>query len=156
MLRDSQPRHRSIASGVERGHGRGSGNRWEFKPKDFEFGAHDGGAGCAWKSPPGRALGSDRMAVLSRPIVIGSLAIVLGVAVAIPVLATLAFAAIGHPECATIPEDVGPCGYWARVAEYGPFIMLWGTVVTAGFGVTVWLVVVAVLGFFAALRPRRD
>lgn len=65
----------------------------------------------------------------------GKLAIVLAVAVAIPMLATLAFAAIGHPECATIPQDVGPCGYWARVAEYGPFIMLWGTVVTAGVGV---------------------
>lgn len=94
------------------------------------------------------------MAVLSRPV--SSLAIVLVVAVAIPMLATLAFAAIGHPECATIPEDVGPCGYWARVAEYGPFIMLWGTVVTAGFGATLWLVVVAVFGLFAALRPRRE
>ncbi|MFE7741802.1 hypothetical protein [Nocardia sp. NPDC057455] len=94
------------------------------------------------------------MAVLYRPI--GSLAIVLGVAVAIPMLATLAFAAIGHPECATIPQDVGPCGYWARVAEYGPFIMLWGTVVTAGFGATVWLAVIAVVGLFAALRPRRE
>ncbi|MEU1521867.1 hypothetical protein ABZ413_06665 [Nocardia rhamnosiphila] len=94
------------------------------------------------------------MAVLSRPV--SSLAIVLAVAVAIPMLATLAFAAIGHPECATIPEDVGPCGYWARVAEYGPFIMLWGTVVTAGLGATLWLVVVAVLGLFAALRPRRE
>jgi hypothetical protein len=41
------------------------------------------------------------MAVLSRPI--GSLATVLGVAVVIPTLATLGFAAIGHPECATIP-----------------------------------------------------
>ncbi|WP_063058711.1 hypothetical protein [Nocardia sienata] len=94
------------------------------------------------------------MAVLSRPI--GSLAIVLGVAVVLPMLATLAFAAIGHPECATIPQDVGPCGYWARVAEYGPFIMLWGTVVTTGFGATVWLVVVAVLGVLAALRPRSE
>ncbi|MFE3255614.1 hypothetical protein ACFXPS_04490 [Nocardia sp. NPDC059091] len=94
------------------------------------------------------------MAVLSHPI--RSLAIVLGVAVAIPMLATLAFAAIGHPECATIPEDVGPCGYWARVGEYGPFIMLWGTVVTAGFGLMVWLVVVGVLSLFAALRPRRE
>ncbi|MFI9532097.1 hypothetical protein ACIG56_02535 [Nocardia fusca] len=94
------------------------------------------------------------MAVLSRPI--GSLATVLGVAVVIPMLATLGFATIGHPECATIPQDVGPCGYWARVAEYGPFIMLWGTVVTAGAGATVWLVVVAVFGLFAALRPRRE
>ncbi|MFI7669515.1 hypothetical protein [Nocardia sp. NPDC049526] len=76
--------------------------------------------------------------------------------VAIPMLATLAFAAIGHPECATIPEDVGPCGYWARVAYYGPFIMQWGTVFTAGVGVTVWLVVVAALVVFAALRPRRE
>ncbi|RJO74078.1 hypothetical protein D5S18_18105 [Nocardia panacis] len=59
------------------------------------------------------------MAVLSRPIgslAIMSLAFVLSVAVAVPLLATLAFAAIGHPECATIPEDVGPCGYLARVA----------------------------------------
>ncbi|MGY0499035.1 hypothetical protein ACWZHB_11120 [Nocardia sp. FBN12] len=39
---------------------------------------------------------SDRRSVPSR---LGTLAIVLGVAVAIPVLATLAFAAIGHPEC---------------------------------------------------------
>ncbi|MFD4458918.1 hypothetical protein [Nocardia sp. NPDC058480] len=94
------------------------------------------------------------MAVLSRAI--RWLAVVLGVAVAIPMLATLAFAAIGHPECATIPQDVGPCGYWARVAEYGPFIMLWGTVGTAGCGATVWLMVVSVLGLFAALRPRRE
>ena len=102
---------------------------------------------------PGRALGSDRMEV-SR--LIRSLAIVLGVAVAIPMLATVAFAAIGHPECATIPEDVGPCGYWARVAYYGPFIMLWGTVVTAGFGAMVWLMVVGVLCLVSALRPRRE
>ncbi|MGK8510536.1 hypothetical protein ACRS5S_21670 [Nocardia asiatica] len=94
------------------------------------------------------------MTVLVRPL--KSLAIVLGVALAIPMLATLAFAAIGHPECATIPQDVGPCGYWARVAEYGPFIMLWGTAVTAGFGATAWLVVVAVLGLYAALRSRRE
>ncbi|MFE2961128.1 hypothetical protein [Nocardia tengchongensis] len=77
-------------------------------------------------------------------------------AVTIPMLATLAFAGIGHPECATIPEDVGPCGYWARVAYYGPFIMLWGTVVLAVPGVAVWLVVVVVRGLFAALRPRRE
>ncbi|WP_328411005.1 hypothetical protein [Nocardia sp. NBC_00403] len=100
------------------------------------------------------------MAVPSRPTVslaIVSLAVILGVAVEIPMLATLAFAAIGHPECATIPEDVGPCGYWARVAYYGPFIMPWGrTVVLAGLGVAVWLVGVVVLGLFAALRPRRE
>ncbi|MET9030035.1 hypothetical protein ABZW96_31070 [Nocardia sp. NPDC004168] len=36
------------------------------------------------------------------------------------------------------------------MAGYGPFIMLWGTVVIAGFGATVWLVVIAVLGLFAA------
>ncbi|MBF6464882.1 hypothetical protein IU427_06750 [Nocardia beijingensis] len=94
------------------------------------------------------------MAALSRPLT--SLAIVLGVAVAIPLLATLAFAAIGHPECATIPQDVGPCGYWARVAEFGPFIVLWGTAITAGFGTTAWLVGVAVLGLLAALRRRRE
>ncbi|MGW4329101.1 hypothetical protein ACWEKR_24810 [Nocardia sp. NPDC004573] len=94
------------------------------------------------------------MTALFRPI--RSLAIVLGVAVAIPLLATLAFAAIGHPECATIPQDVGPCGYWARVAEFGPFIMLWGTVITAGLGTTAWLMGVAVLGLFAALRRRRE
>lgn len=85
-----------------------------------------------------------------------SLATILGVAVTIAMLATLAFAAIGHPECATIPEDVGPCGYWARVAYYGPFIMVWGTAVIAVPGVAVWLVVVVVLGLFAALRPRRE
>ncbi len=94
------------------------------------------------------------MTVLSR--LIGALAMVLGVAVAIPMLVTLAFAAIGHPECATIPEDVGPCGYWARVAYYGPFIMLWGTVVLGGFGVAVWLVVAAALGLLAALGHRRE
>ncbi|MEV6139615.1 hypothetical protein AB0L63_26910 [Nocardia sp. NPDC051990] len=99
------------------------------------------------------------MAVLSRSkvsLAVVSLAMLLGVAVAVSMLATLAFAAIGHPECATIPEDVGPCGYWARVAYYGPFIMLWGTVVLAVPGVTVWLVVVAALALFAALRHRRE
>ncbi|MFD3701569.1 hypothetical protein ACFWUP_00325 [Nocardia sp. NPDC058658] len=94
------------------------------------------------------------MAVLSRPI--GSLAIVLAVAVTIPIIATLVFAADAHPECAFIPDSVGPCGYWARVAEYGPIIMMLGTVVTAGLGAAMWLVVVAVLGLFSALRPRRE
>lgn len=94
------------------------------------------------------------MAVLSRPLT--SLAIVLAVAVAIPMFATLAFAAIGHPECATIPQDVGPCGYWPRVAEFGPYIMVYGTIITAGFGTAVWLLVFAVVGLVKALRPRRD
>ncbi|MFI9504115.1 hypothetical protein [Nocardia sp. NPDC052566] len=93
------------------------------------------------------------MAVSFRPL--RSLAIILAVAVALPMLATLVFASGRHPECATIPGDVGPCGYWARVAEYGPFIMLWGTAVTAGLGAAVWLVVTAALGLYAALRPRR-
>ena len=84
------------------------------------------------------------MAALLRPIV-GILAVVLAAAVAIPMLATLAFAALRHPECATIPEDVGPCGYWPRVAEYGPFIMLWGTALTGACAVIVWLMFVAVL-----------
>ncbi|WP_227982165.1 hypothetical protein [Nocardia spumae] len=99
------------------------------------------------------------MAAPTRPTVslaIVSLAVVLGVAVEIPMLATLAFAAIGHPECATIPEDVGPCGYWARVSYYGPFIMPRGTVALAGLGLAVWLVGLVVLGLFAALRPRRE
>ncbi|NEW39689.1 hypothetical protein GV794_24285 [Nocardia cyriacigeorgica] len=94
------------------------------------------------------------MAEVSRPF--SSLVLILGVAVAIPTLATLAFATIGHPECADIPEDVGPCGYWARVAEYGPFIILWGTAITASFGVVGWLMLRAILGLSAALLRRRE
>ncbi|MFE1591150.1 hypothetical protein [Nocardia sp. NPDC058705] len=94
------------------------------------------------------------MAALSRPV--GSLAIILVIAVTVPILATLAFAAIGHPECAIIPQDVGPCGYWARVAEFGPFIMLWGTVITVGIGATMWSVGATVFGLLAARRTRRD
>ncbi|MFD3592627.1 hypothetical protein ACFWU5_07845 [Nocardia sp. NPDC058640] len=87
------------------------------------------------------------MAALPRPA--RKLAFVLAIAVTIPILATLAFAAIGHPECATIPQDVGPCGYWSRVAEYGPFIMLWGTIATVGVVASMW-------PFVVALRPRRE
>ncbi|WP_203236620.1 hypothetical protein, partial [Nocardia panacis] len=39
---------------------------------------------------------------------------------------------------------------------YGPFIMVWGTVLIGGFGVAVWLVVVIALGLFTALRSRRE
>ncbi|MFF0634300.1 hypothetical protein ACFYTS_17525 [Nocardia sp. NPDC004151] len=84
------------------------------------------------------------------------LAFVLAAAVAIPMLATLAFSAIGHPECASIPEDVGPCGYWARVAYYGPFIMVWGVIFCGGFGATLWLIAVAARGVFLAARRRRE
>ncbi|WP_067981137.1 hypothetical protein [Nocardia caishijiensis] len=75
-------------------------------------------------------------------------------AVLVSTLAALAFAADAHPECAAIPGDVGPCGYWGRVAEYGPFIMVWGTLILAGLGAAVWLVVMAVLGLVTLLRPR--
>ncbi|PXX70981.1 hypothetical protein DFR70_101402 [Nocardia tenerifensis] len=94
------------------------------------------------------------MAVLSRPATVA--AIIIGVTVGIPALATLGFAAHAHPECATIPQDVGPCGYWARVAEYGPFIMLWGTAVLAGLEATLWLLIAAALGIAAALRRRHE
>lgn len=104
--------------------------------------------------PADRPSGSDHISVPS--LLLSTLVLGLGVAVAIPTLATLAFAAIGHPECATIPQDVGPCGYWARVAEFGPFIMLWGTLVTAGMAVAVWPMFSAVLGIFAARRARRE
>ncbi|MFC4373515.1 hypothetical protein ACFO5K_05330 [Nocardia halotolerans] len=93
------------------------------------------------------------MAVLSRPL--ASLATVLGVAVVIPMIATLVFAAADHPECAINAAEVGPCGYWPRVAEYGPLIMLVGTPFTAGLASAVWLTVIAVLGIVAALRPPR-
>ncbi|MFD3701572.1 hypothetical protein ACFWUP_00340 [Nocardia sp. NPDC058658] len=92
------------------------------------------------------------MAVFSR--LVGSLAIILVIAVTVPILAALAFAAIGHPECATIPQDVGPCGYWASVAEFGPFIMLWGTVITVGIGATIWSIGATVFGLLR--RTRRD
>ncbi|MEU4311727.1 hypothetical protein [Nocardia sp. NPDC024068] len=82
-------------------------------------------------------------------------ALVVAVAVAIPAIATLSWAAIGHPECATIPEDVGPCGYWSRVEYFGPFIMLWGAAIVGSFGATAWLVVVALFGLFAALSSGR-
>ncbi|MFF2083682.1 hypothetical protein ACFVVM_07885 [Nocardia sp. NPDC058176] len=91
------------------------------------------------------------MAVLSR--LIGSLAVVLGMAVVIPILAALAYAAIGHPECATIPQDVGPCGYWPRVAEYGPFIVLWGTVIAGTCAVVVWLGAVGVVACTSRRSP---
>ncbi|MGW4535175.1 hypothetical protein ACWEOI_29915 [Nocardia sp. NPDC004340] len=94
------------------------------------------------------------MAAPFRPV--RELAFVLTVAVAIPMLATLAFSAIGHPECASIPEDAGPCGYWARVAYYGPFIMLWGVIFCGGLGATLWLITAAARGLFYAVRRRRD
>ncbi|NKX89900.1 hypothetical protein [Nocardia coubleae] len=75
-------------------------------------------------------------------------------ALLLSVLAALAFAADAHPECAAIPGDVGPCDYWGRVAEYGPFIILWGTLILAGLGSAIWLVLMAVLGFAALLRPN--
>ncbi|WP_067709385.1 hypothetical protein [Nocardia yamanashiensis] len=87
--------------------------------------------------------------------IVGSFVVMLAVAVVIPVLAALAFATIGHPECASIPEDVGPCGYWARVWTYGPFIVLWGSVVTVGSGAALWLAAMAVYGLVRFARHRR-
>ncbi|MEU8898678.1 hypothetical protein [Nocardia sp. NPDC048505] len=74
------------------------------------------------------------------------------VVLAIPLAATLAFAAGSHPECASIPGDVGPCGYWARLAEFGPFVMLYGTTATAGLAATVWLLGLGVFGLIRVWR----
>ncbi|AFU03298.1 hypothetical protein [Nocardia brasiliensis] len=42
---------------------------------------------------------------------------------AVGLLAFLAKILSPHPECATIPEDVGPCGLWGRISFLGPVMM---------------------------------
>ncbi|MGW0252057.1 hypothetical protein ACWDYH_36070 [Nocardia goodfellowii] len=37
-----------------------------------------------------------------------------------------------HPECAMIPGDVGPCGIWPKVAEWGPYVIGGGTLMGTG------------------------
>ncbi|MEU0540410.1 hypothetical protein [Nocardia sp. NPDC005978] len=65
------------------------------------------------------------------PRFVSAVALFFGLALAMPAIATLLFATLRHPECAMIPDSVGPCDYWGRVAEYGPFIMVAGTIVMA-------------------------
>ncbi|MGY2060483.1 hypothetical protein ACW9HQ_36945 [Nocardia gipuzkoensis] len=63
-------------------------------------------------------------------------------------LAPLAWATRRHKECASIPEDVGPCDYWGRLVWMLGTRLAWAEVVFA-------LAVAAVLAAFVARRSRR-
>lgn len=80
---------------------------------------------------------------------------IFGLAVTLSLIATLLFASSRHPECASIPGDVGSCEFWGRVGDYGPFIMIYGTVVSAGIIASIWLPVAIVRTLIIGLRTRR-
>ncbi|WP_280449117.1 hypothetical protein [Nocardia brasiliensis] len=56
-----------------------------------------------------------------------------------------------HPECATIPEDVGPCGLWGRIAFLGPVVM---TIVVCIAALAVSMLAVVDAGVVAVVRKR--
>ncbi|MBF6125932.1 hypothetical protein [Nocardia brasiliensis] len=56
-----------------------------------------------------------------------------------------------HPECATIPEDVGPCGLWGRITFLGPVAM---TIVVCLAALAVSMLAVVGAGVAAVVRKR--
>ncbi|MFG1792167.1 hypothetical protein [Nocardia sp. NPDC049149] len=75
-------------------------------------------------------------------------------ALVLSMLATLVGAIGRHPECATIPVDVGPCDYWGRVGEYAGFVILYGTAIGTVILWVLWLLFVAVVQIASRVRGR--